>query len=413
MDADLGDVRVHTGGEAGRLNRDLNARAFAEGRDIYFAEGKYDPESDDGRRLLAHELAHVVQQSGGGAPEAIQREPDKSEKSAPRQDPQWEVMGLMDDPLWALDGRAFRVLNGLEMSHLLHTLQALRGGGHLTRLLMSVGAAKGIDRNRLETAMRAVAAKGMKTTPDAFALAHRAQLEMLNLDQRLAVLRYLGPVPSEPLGEVVKVRDIVYVVVENEVRFGAEGDKTKTWRTNNPGALTVPQAGEPVSRREKKVKEALLGQLRGRAYADTSNPHGYKYDEYEGGARLAVFPTESKGRAALRDKLKAFQDGGATLKGFGASQLGAVEAGEGYAQLMVELLRNRMNSPYRTITVETRMSRIDLDDLVEVTQRREGWNPEDKGRLVPWADTARLEELPAPVQFRVLLARWNLEGKKK
>ncbi|HEX6911789.1 MAG TPA: DUF4157 domain-containing protein [Longimicrobium sp.] len=62
---DFGGVRAHTGPEAQALSQRFGARAFAYGRDIYFNRGEYDPESPGGRRLLAHELAHVVQQAGG------------------------------------------------------------------------------------------------------------------------------------------------------------------------------------------------------------------------------------------------------------------------------------------------------------------------------------------------------------
>lgn len=62
---DFKDVRVHTGQEADQINRELNSRAFTTGRDIYFRDGAYEPGSSDGRRLLSHELAHVVQQGSG------------------------------------------------------------------------------------------------------------------------------------------------------------------------------------------------------------------------------------------------------------------------------------------------------------------------------------------------------------
>jgi hypothetical protein len=60
--ADLGGVRVHTGGRAAELASSLGALAFTTGRDIFFGDGRYDPGSADGRRLLAHELTHVIQQ---------------------------------------------------------------------------------------------------------------------------------------------------------------------------------------------------------------------------------------------------------------------------------------------------------------------------------------------------------------
>jgi hypothetical protein len=61
---DLSDVTVHTDDTADQLNRSVSARAFATGTDVYFSKGSYDPGSADGDRLIAHELAHVVQQRG-------------------------------------------------------------------------------------------------------------------------------------------------------------------------------------------------------------------------------------------------------------------------------------------------------------------------------------------------------------
>ena len=61
--ADFSGVRVHTGEEAEQLNRELGAQAFTHGQDVYFGAGKYSLESGLGKRLLAHELAHVVQQN--------------------------------------------------------------------------------------------------------------------------------------------------------------------------------------------------------------------------------------------------------------------------------------------------------------------------------------------------------------
>jgi hypothetical protein len=65
--ADFSGVRVHTDGEAVQMNRELSAQAFTHGQDIYLGAGRYDPGTTAGKRLLAHELTHVVQQSGGGS----------------------------------------------------------------------------------------------------------------------------------------------------------------------------------------------------------------------------------------------------------------------------------------------------------------------------------------------------------
>jgi hypothetical protein len=60
---DFGDVRIHAEGTAADSAREMHAAAYTVGRDIAFAAGLYNPRSAIGRRLLAHELAHVVQQS--------------------------------------------------------------------------------------------------------------------------------------------------------------------------------------------------------------------------------------------------------------------------------------------------------------------------------------------------------------
>lgn len=61
---DFSNVRIHADTEGDRLSRSLEARAFTTGSDIFFRQGAYAPESSTGKRLLAHELTHVVQQSG-------------------------------------------------------------------------------------------------------------------------------------------------------------------------------------------------------------------------------------------------------------------------------------------------------------------------------------------------------------
>ncbi|MBW4522665.1 MAG: DUF4157 domain-containing protein [Scytolyngbya sp. HA4215-MV1] len=63
--ADFSGVRVHTDAQSDQMNRSVQAQAFTTGQDIFFRPGNYDPGSRGGQELLAHELTHVVQQSGG------------------------------------------------------------------------------------------------------------------------------------------------------------------------------------------------------------------------------------------------------------------------------------------------------------------------------------------------------------
>lgn len=79
--ADFSGVRVHTDSHADGLSHALSARAFATGHDVFFRQGEYSPGSSTGRELLAHELTHVVQQTGNG----LQRKMTVSEPNDPHE----------------------------------------------------------------------------------------------------------------------------------------------------------------------------------------------------------------------------------------------------------------------------------------------------------------------------------------
>jgi hypothetical protein len=70
--SDLSGVRLHTDRGAAESARALNARAYTLGNNVVFAQGEYQPHTEAGRHLLAHELAHTLQQGGGASP-SIQR----------------------------------------------------------------------------------------------------------------------------------------------------------------------------------------------------------------------------------------------------------------------------------------------------------------------------------------------------
>lgn len=90
--ADFSGVRVHTGEKSAKLNRQLNARAFAVGNQIFFGRGQFQPETAEGKELIAHELTHTVQQ--GAAPRQVQRSEDVAiTQQAPRQ---VQRLGLSD-----------------------------------------------------------------------------------------------------------------------------------------------------------------------------------------------------------------------------------------------------------------------------------------------------------------------------
>jgi hypothetical protein len=63
--ADFSQVRVHSDSNTTGIASSVNAKAFTTGKDVVFGAGQYSPETNTGKRLLAHELAHVVQQEAG------------------------------------------------------------------------------------------------------------------------------------------------------------------------------------------------------------------------------------------------------------------------------------------------------------------------------------------------------------
>jgi hypothetical protein len=65
LGADFSGVRVHTDAGAAQSAQRLSAQAYTVGDDIVFGQGHYAPDSDSGKRVLAHELTHVVQQRSG------------------------------------------------------------------------------------------------------------------------------------------------------------------------------------------------------------------------------------------------------------------------------------------------------------------------------------------------------------
>ncbi|MCC5635369.1 DUF4157 domain-containing protein [Nostoc sp. CHAB 5844] len=64
--ADFSGVKIHTDAQSDQMNQSIQAKAFTTGQDIFFRQGTYDPGSRGGQELLAHELTHVVQQTGSG-----------------------------------------------------------------------------------------------------------------------------------------------------------------------------------------------------------------------------------------------------------------------------------------------------------------------------------------------------------
>jgi hypothetical protein len=92
---DFSGVRVHTDSKAGELSSQLNARAFTIGSDVAFAGGEYTPGTLVGDALIAHELAHVVQQGGGKEAGPQTKDTGLSDDSSLEQDADRSAVGVV------------------------------------------------------------------------------------------------------------------------------------------------------------------------------------------------------------------------------------------------------------------------------------------------------------------------------
>jgi hypothetical protein len=101
---DFDQVHIHSGAEADKLNQALNSSAFTYSRDIFLRQGEYNAGSITGRKLLAHELTHVIQQEGGSAGrpgDSYEQEADKTAQDVVRMSvPETSRPTLFEGRVW-------------------------------------------------------------------------------------------------------------------------------------------------------------------------------------------------------------------------------------------------------------------------------------------------------------------------
>jgi len=93
---DLSDVRIHTDGQASQAANSISAKAFTAGKDIVFGASQYAPQTHQGQTLLAHELTHVIQQTGNGS--SVQRDPLDDLKKEAEEFVKQQLAGLANAP---------------------------------------------------------------------------------------------------------------------------------------------------------------------------------------------------------------------------------------------------------------------------------------------------------------------------
>lgn len=187
---DFTQVRVHTGGLAARSAKALGAHAYTVGNDMVFGEGKYAPDTEGGKRLIAHELTHVIQQRHGAL--RVERQEEGTTTDLAQQ----IVTALNSaDPIAGVGDyvTAYNLLNGLSMPGMLNVLNEL-AAQLMLEVLISREPPQGVDVPRISAAITLVrlansdASSIQQSELESFA--HNAQ--SLPDEQQQAMLNFAG-----------------------------------------------------------------------------------------------------------------------------------------------------------------------------------------------------------------------------
>ncbi|MFT5821029.1 MAG: outer membrane protein OmpA-like peptidoglycan-associated protein [Crocinitomix sp.] len=110
--ADFSNVKIHTGSEAANMSSSISAKAFTHQNHVYFNQGQYQPSSNEGKTLLAHELTHTIQQGAVG--QNVQRACSSCDEE--KVQPKLEIGAPNDKFEQEADATAERVMRSAEMS---------------------------------------------------------------------------------------------------------------------------------------------------------------------------------------------------------------------------------------------------------------------------------------------------------
>lgn len=133
--ANFSEVRIHTGEAAARQSKALNAHAFTVGQHVFFAQGKYQPDSAAGKELIAHELTHTIQQGA-----AVQR--SATERVTERSAPKAQRLGIGDALDYIADKAnyvpGFRILTLVLGTNPINFAPVERSGANVLRALLEM-----------------------------------------------------------------------------------------------------------------------------------------------------------------------------------------------------------------------------------------------------------------------------------
>lgn len=290
FDTDFSQVNIHANTGAAMMNRELSARAFTVGNDIYFNDSQYNPASSEGKRLLAHELTHTIQQTG-----VIRRDKDKTPKVEDDADllalrkniaeGKWKEAYTYLQVQWMkIMLEKLNALNEPELDLLIANADAARdakdsniGEGGKNRTLAGVWAAKAFKNAALSDADLEIAKQKALTVPH---------------DQRKEIVDYLKPAASKAakklrailnkpfLGYTASAYDFSDRFLRQSGKLGFDVESstrtlpTTPWTGDNPD----PQLPATTDEATKSFEKSDIVFFSGHQYAQYKRPGLYTND---------------------------------------------------------------------------------------------------------------------------------------
>lgn len=347
-------VRLHTGPRAEESARSISAKAYTFGGNIAFGAGRYSPNSQEGRWLLAHELTHVIQQGGansendsqkllahevahnakhkelqnnviqGGAtaprvrgqplPDSVRSFMVVSKIKSPQAVQRQKAEDYKDED--ALKDAIY--LNGLSIADMLPKLANMTAKLDKIKTVAETNMANW--KPRVQYAIDVVKNRGH--SPEDYIINKQSAFGNIEWDAWEAIYRFLGGQPKSP-GDQIEVNGKKGVMYKQEIRIGGP----KTWLTNDPGALTTGA-----------LEQLKKGGVDVGAYTDEGGQFKVHGKGTKGDPPFGSFPVGStpKGAQDAFDTcegegfkaLKAWIRGAATIHDIARKQLGG-QANEG------------------------------------------------------------------------------------
>ena len=134
--ADFSGVKIHTGERSAQLSRDLNAHAFTVGNHVFFGKDRYQPASDQGKELIAHELTHTIQQGGAAQRQAASAPVAESSTPQVQRGLISEALDYISDHLYVIPG--FRMLTVILGSNPVTHEKVDRSGANILRAMVEL-----------------------------------------------------------------------------------------------------------------------------------------------------------------------------------------------------------------------------------------------------------------------------------